>query len=55
MKYLGLGESEDEPAANVMYSSCHLISTRPHKLVSFDILSCINKGCMYTGSETKLA
>ena len=26
----------------------HLISTRPHKLVSFDIfLSCINKGCMY--------
>ena len=25
-----------------------LISTRPHKLVSFDVLlSCINKGCMY--------
>ena len=24
-----------------------LTSTRPHKLVSFDILSCINKGCMY--------
>ena len=25
----------------------YLISTRPHKLVSFDFLSCINKGCMY--------
>ena len=23
------------------------LSTRPHKLVSFDMLSCINKGCMY--------